>query len=504
MLLQCDPTTIYALKRLGQWRGFLARSELTVDEPYNTYVRAGLPPGPICNPGLASLRAAVAPADVDYRYFVAAGDGIAPVLARLRGAAAERRPLPRSAARGPRGARDSLTRPAGRLRCNLLGVDERIRIQPAAFRAVRPDARDRRRPARRGVARRHGGSAAAQAVPARPDVHVGGRRPDRTPVRHGDGGRPRRGDAGPRGGARHRPRRHRRHAVPRGRVRRGPHARRPPRRRASSGRDASRARPPHRGAAADRPRGRRAPSSATRGPRTAFSCPRSSRSRTRARPASSATASEPASCRPSPRRGRGRPSRPTSPRKCSPPASRALPEIFTASARSCSRCSRARRRSPGVALEAVESSHARDGRDPRSRGHPPPAAPRAAPRPGDAGPQRRGIPPRPLRAPVRRPVRPLDVQPRILPPEELRAGDPAREGGDGRRGGDRRRAARPGPSRRRSRRAAGVSSRAAGGRPPTRRGPAGRRIRPRARAARPSSPRRPSGPHPPGAPRPSG
>jgi UPF0755 protein len=75
MLLQCDPTTIYALKRLGRWRGSLARSELAVDEPYNTYVRVGLPPGPICNPGLASLRAAVSPADVDYRYFVAAGDG---------------------------------------------------------------------------------------------------------------------------------------------------------------------------------------------------------------------------------------------------------------------------------------------------------------------------------------------------------------------------------------------------------------------------------------------
>jgi UPF0755 protein len=75
MLLQCDPTTIYALKRLGRWRGTLARSELAVDEPYNTYVRTGLPPGPICNPGLASLRSAVSPADVDYRYFVAAGDG---------------------------------------------------------------------------------------------------------------------------------------------------------------------------------------------------------------------------------------------------------------------------------------------------------------------------------------------------------------------------------------------------------------------------------------------
>jgi UPF0755 protein len=75
MLLQCDPTTIYALKRLGSWRGALARSELAVDEPYNTYVRPGLPPGPICNPGIASLRAAVAPADVPFLYFVAAGDG---------------------------------------------------------------------------------------------------------------------------------------------------------------------------------------------------------------------------------------------------------------------------------------------------------------------------------------------------------------------------------------------------------------------------------------------
>lgn len=75
MLLQCDPTTIYALKRLERWRGTLVRSELQVDEPYNTYIRPGLPPGPICNPGLASLRAAAQPADVPYVYFVAAGDG---------------------------------------------------------------------------------------------------------------------------------------------------------------------------------------------------------------------------------------------------------------------------------------------------------------------------------------------------------------------------------------------------------------------------------------------
>ncbi|MEO6324356.1 MAG: endolytic transglycosylase MltG [Thermoanaerobaculia bacterium] len=75
MLLQCDPTTIYALKLLHTWRGGLARSELTVAHPYNTYVNPGLPPGPICNPGLASLRAALAPADVPHLFFVAAGDG---------------------------------------------------------------------------------------------------------------------------------------------------------------------------------------------------------------------------------------------------------------------------------------------------------------------------------------------------------------------------------------------------------------------------------------------
>jgi UPF0755 protein len=75
MLLQADPTTIYALKRLGQWRGNLPRSQLTVAEAYNTYARAGLPPGPICNPGLAALEAALEPADVPFLFFVAKGDG---------------------------------------------------------------------------------------------------------------------------------------------------------------------------------------------------------------------------------------------------------------------------------------------------------------------------------------------------------------------------------------------------------------------------------------------
>ncbi len=75
MPLQCDPTTIYALRRRGLWTGALTREGLAVDDPYNTYVVPGLPPGPIANPGAAALEAAVAPADVPYLYFVAVGDG---------------------------------------------------------------------------------------------------------------------------------------------------------------------------------------------------------------------------------------------------------------------------------------------------------------------------------------------------------------------------------------------------------------------------------------------
>lgn len=75
MPLQCDPTTIYALRRRGLWTGALTREGLAVDDPYNTYVVPGLPPGPIANPGAAALEAAVAPADVPFLYFVAVGDG---------------------------------------------------------------------------------------------------------------------------------------------------------------------------------------------------------------------------------------------------------------------------------------------------------------------------------------------------------------------------------------------------------------------------------------------
>ncbi len=71
MLLQCDPTVIYALELAHKYRGTLSGKDLKFDSPYNTYERPGLPPGPIGNPGEASLRAALQPAKTDYLYFVA-------------------------------------------------------------------------------------------------------------------------------------------------------------------------------------------------------------------------------------------------------------------------------------------------------------------------------------------------------------------------------------------------------------------------------------------------
>jgi UPF0755 protein len=73
--LAADPTVIFALKKLGQWDGNIHKADLRVDSPYNTYRYAGLPPGPICSPGLASLMAAADPADVPYLYFVSRNDG---------------------------------------------------------------------------------------------------------------------------------------------------------------------------------------------------------------------------------------------------------------------------------------------------------------------------------------------------------------------------------------------------------------------------------------------
>lgn len=72
MPLQMDPTVIYGLKKFG---GNLTKKDLRTPHPYNTYQNQGLPPGPICNPGLSSLIAAGEPAETDYLYFVSRNDG---------------------------------------------------------------------------------------------------------------------------------------------------------------------------------------------------------------------------------------------------------------------------------------------------------------------------------------------------------------------------------------------------------------------------------------------
>jgi UPF0755 protein len=70
MKLECDPTTVYAALLLGVYRGTIYRSDLEREHPYNTYREVGLPPGPIANPGIPSLHAALHPANSDAIYFV--------------------------------------------------------------------------------------------------------------------------------------------------------------------------------------------------------------------------------------------------------------------------------------------------------------------------------------------------------------------------------------------------------------------------------------------------
>jgi UPF0755 protein len=72
MPLMTDPSVIYADLLEGRYRGTIFRSDLDGDSPYNTYKHTGLPPGPICNPGIVSLQAAMHPAKTEYLYFVAA------------------------------------------------------------------------------------------------------------------------------------------------------------------------------------------------------------------------------------------------------------------------------------------------------------------------------------------------------------------------------------------------------------------------------------------------
>ncbi len=72
MRLQSDPTVIYALHITND---VITRADLRKKNPYNTYTNYGLPPGPICNPGIESIIAALYPANVKYLYFVANNDG---------------------------------------------------------------------------------------------------------------------------------------------------------------------------------------------------------------------------------------------------------------------------------------------------------------------------------------------------------------------------------------------------------------------------------------------
>jgi UPF0755 protein len=72
MPLQSDPTVIYGLKNFN---GNLTRKDLQDPNPYNTYRIPALPPGPICNPGLSALKAALNPASVPFLYFVSKNDG---------------------------------------------------------------------------------------------------------------------------------------------------------------------------------------------------------------------------------------------------------------------------------------------------------------------------------------------------------------------------------------------------------------------------------------------
>ncbi len=76
MPLQMNSTVQYAVGRAGGWwKAELSDADLSVDSPYNSYRYDGLPPTPICSPGLASIEAAASPADAPYRFFVAKGDG---------------------------------------------------------------------------------------------------------------------------------------------------------------------------------------------------------------------------------------------------------------------------------------------------------------------------------------------------------------------------------------------------------------------------------------------
>ena len=75
MVLAADPSVVYAALINGRYRGTIYQSDLQYDSPYNTYKYSGLPPGPIANPGLPSLEAAMHPAQSEFLYFVSDNNG---------------------------------------------------------------------------------------------------------------------------------------------------------------------------------------------------------------------------------------------------------------------------------------------------------------------------------------------------------------------------------------------------------------------------------------------
>jgi len=75
MALDADPSIIYAELLAGTYQGALHHADMSFTSPYNTYRNAGLPPGPIGNPGRSALEAAMHPAQSDYFYFVADAQG---------------------------------------------------------------------------------------------------------------------------------------------------------------------------------------------------------------------------------------------------------------------------------------------------------------------------------------------------------------------------------------------------------------------------------------------
>jgi UPF0755 protein len=82
--LATDPSVIYAALLAGRYRGTIYASDLQFDSPYNTYRYAGLPPGPICNPGIAAFKAAIDPTHTDFLYFVADAEGHSQFSATLK------------------------------------------------------------------------------------------------------------------------------------------------------------------------------------------------------------------------------------------------------------------------------------------------------------------------------------------------------------------------------------------------------------------------------------